>query len=64
MQSVPTITKVVSSNPTQAVCTRHNIVSDLRQDGGDPVTTDSSTDKTDHHDITVMVASDVIHNTP
>ena len=53
-------TNAVSSNPTSARCTRYNImwwkfVSDLRQVGGFLFIPVSSTNKTDHHDITKIL---------
>ena len=61
MQSVPITTKVVSSNPVQGEVYSIQIyvikfVSDLQQVGGFfPGTPVSSTNKTDHNDITEIL---------
>jgi hypothetical protein len=60
MQSVPNTTKVVSSNPAQTRCT-HTILCDkvcqwlVAGQWFSPGTPDSSTNKTDRHDITEIL---------
>jgi hypothetical protein len=69
MHSVPITTKVVSSNPIQAICTQYQhyvikFVSDLQQvDGFFPGTPISSTNKTDCHDKTEILLKVVLNIT-
>jgi hypothetical protein len=58
VQSVPITTKIVRSNPTQVRCTQYNIMwSSLSVTCGrfSPGTPVSSTNKTDHHNITEIL---------
>ena len=70
MQSEPTTTKVVSSNPAPTMCTRYNIKvcqSIATVLWFSPGISISSTNKTDHHDITekvLKVALNTITLTP